>query len=364
MHKRKLDSLSSCRIVRVGNEVHKLTEPIELATIGEDFKLLAALNYESSDLQPGVFSLIPGDTFGSEPMWLVVRSLISPSGQKGHVLSEGDVIKLGRVKFTVKEVKSYEEDQACESVHTADSSDAEEINDEIPEEREYRMCRICLCDTSDRENPLVSPCSCAGTMKYIHLSCLQQWIASRMTSRYSENSISYYWKSTDCELCKHTFPANLNFSGKNFELFRIEKPESPFIILEANSRDRTGNRGVHVINMTNKTNIRLGRGHDSDVRISDISVSRCHAVIRFMKGQFILEDNTSKFGTLVQVKKPISLDCESAISVQIGRTVMKLAVRKPSHGVLMGSLDTDELNTSDDEEPKLTSLQKLHSSVI
>lgn len=332
--------------------------------MSEDFKLLAALNYETSDSQPGIFSLIPADTFGSEPMWLVVRSLISPSGQKGHVLSEGDAIKLGRVKFIVKEIKSYEEDQTCESVHTADSSDAEEINDEIPEEREYRMCRICLCDTSERENPLVSPCSCAGTMKYIHLGCLQQWIASRMSSRYSENSISYYWKSTDCELCKHTFPANVHFLGKNFELFRIEKPESPFIILEANSRDRTGNRGIHVINMTNKTNIRLGRGHDSDVRISDISVSRCHALIRFVKGQFILEDNTSKFGTLVQVKNPICLECDQAISVQIGRTVMKLTARKPSQGLLMGSLDTEELNTSDDEQPKLPSLQKLHSSVI
>jgi len=45
----------------------------------------------------------------------------------------------------------------------------------------------------------------------------------------------------------------------------------------------------------------MGRGSDSDVRISDISVSRCHALIKYEKDGFYLEDNNSKFGTLVLV---------------------------------------------------------------
>jgi pSer/pThr/pTyr-binding forkhead associated (FHA) protein len=47
----------------------------------------------------------------------------------------------------------------------------------------------------------------------------------------------------------------------------------------------------------------MGRGHESDLRINDISVSRCHALIKFKNGKFLLEDNLSKFGTLVLVKK-------------------------------------------------------------
>jgi pSer/pThr/pTyr-binding forkhead associated (FHA) protein len=52
----------------------------------------------------------------------------------------------------------------------------------------------------------------------------------------------------------------------------------------------------------------LGRGHDADVRVTDISVSRFHALIRkSQKGYFILEDNHSKFGTLALVRSPIPL---------------------------------------------------------
>lgn len=47
----------------------------------------------------------------------------------------------------------------------------------------------------------------------------------------------------------------------------------------------------------------MGRGHESDLRINDISVSRCHALIKFKDNRFLLEDNLSKFGTLVLIKK-------------------------------------------------------------
>lgn len=40
-----------------------------------------------------------------EKSWLVVRSLKSNSIDKGFKLSVGDIIKLGRVKFKIKEVK-------------------------------------------------------------------------------------------------------------------------------------------------------------------------------------------------------------------------------------------------------------------
>jgi pSer/pThr/pTyr-binding forkhead associated (FHA) protein len=61
---------------------------------------------------------------------------------------------------------------------------------------------------------------------------------------------------------------------------------------------------VHIIkpNQTKDT-FKMGRGHESDLRINDISVSRCHALIKFKNGKFLLEDNLSKFGTLVLVKK-------------------------------------------------------------
>jgi FHA domain len=37
---------------------------------------------------------------------------------------------------------------------------------------------------------------------------------------------------------------------------------------------------IHVINMLKTEQAKIGRGHDVDVRITDISVSRLHAVIK------------------------------------------------------------------------------------
>lgn len=51
-----------------------------------------------------------------------------------------------------------------------------------------------------------------------------------------------------------------------------------------------------------KPYIRIGRGNDNDLRLSDISVSRLHSFIkRDDSGSFYIEDNSSKFGTLVQL---------------------------------------------------------------
>lgn len=42
-----------------------------------------------------------------------------------------------------------------------------------------RVCRICLDeeDLSHQEsNPFITPCGCQGSMKFIHLNCVKEWI--------------------------------------------------------------------------------------------------------------------------------------------------------------------------------------------
>jgi len=97
------------------------------------------------------------------------------------------------------------------------------------------------------------------------------------------------------------------------------------------SRDRRTSGAVHIISLTRTKNvIKLGRGSDSDIRVSDISVSRCHAIISLREGGFYVEDNSSKFGTLVRLKNPIVLDNLNTVAVQIGRTVLSFSVKKVS----------------------------------
>ena len=59
------------------------------------------------------------------------------------------------------------------------------------------------------------------------------------------------------------------------------------------------------------------------MRVNDISVSRCHVVVKYSEeGYFTLEDKKSKFGTLVLIKDFLKIEVNSQKSVQIGRTVI------------------------------------------
>ncbi|XP_029474942.1 E3 ubiquitin-protein ligase MARCH1 isoform X2 [Rhinatrema bivittatum] len=52
------------------------------------------------------------------------------------------------------------------------------------------ICRICHCEGDD-ESPLITPCRCTGTLRFVHQTCLHQWIKSSDTRC--------------CELCKYDF---------------------------------------------------------------------------------------------------------------------------------------------------------------
>lgn len=83
--------------------------------------------------------------------------------------------------------------------------------------------------------------------------------------------------------------------------------------------------------MGSKSMIRVGRGHDSEIRITDISVSRTHAFFRkSTRGDYLLEDNSSKFGTLVQVRKPYMLPMNFPNYVQLGRSILEIFVKQPN----------------------------------
>jgi hypothetical protein len=74
-------------------------------------------------------------------------------------------------------------------------------------------CRICLED--DEINNLISPCLCDGYMKYVHSSCLDQWIFSQMNDNFSEDSI------ITCEICQTRY---------NIEPYKIKNPFMLFYI--------------------------------------------------------------------------------------------------------------------------------------
>ncbi|CAN6597984.1 hypothetical protein TRVA0_001S05138 [Trichomonascus vanleenenianus] len=61
-----------------------------------------------------------------------------------------------------------------------------------------KTCRICY--GTDEDSPveygrLISPCKCAGTAKYVHLMCLQDWRKTSPTQN------SFY----QCDVCKYRY---------------------------------------------------------------------------------------------------------------------------------------------------------------
>lgn len=87
---------------------------------------------------------------------------------------------------------------------------------------------------------------------------------------------------------------------------------------------------LHIVDMGAGILIKVGRGHDCQVRVTDISVSRLHGFFRkSSQGFFLLEDNASKFGTLIQVRKPFMLVLDQPNFFQLGRSIMELTVKIP-----------------------------------
>mmetsp|Transcript_1949 Transcript_1949/g.1757 ORF Transcript_1949/g.1757 Transcript_1949/m.1757 type:complete len:133 (+) Transcript_1949:349-747(+) len=131
-------------------------------------------------------------------------------------------------------------------------------------------------------------------MKYIHQCCLRGWIDSKKIVQSKTYIITYLWKAFECELCKESYDEALQ---TKYGLLQYENPFTDYMVLE--SINVNNSKNVYIIQINSeKIQFKIGRGHDNDIRISDISVSRFHASIKKEKDQFILYDNNSKFGTL------------------------------------------------------------------
>ena len=99
----------------------------------------------------------------------------------------------------------------------------------------------------------------------------------------------------------------------------IEKPVGLHLMLEGVS-DKANN--MMVIQNIPADGIKIGRGHECQIRITDISVSRSHARIDKIGDDYYVFDNKSKFGTLVKQDKLVLEVTRIKQGIQIGRTVI------------------------------------------
>lgn len=83
-----------------------------------------------------------------------------------------------------------------------------DIKDCHDEPEDETICKICLGNEPTKDNPLLAPCKCTGSVKFIHYECLKFWLSKKQHTNEKKNVISYFWKAFECELCKSIYPCN------------------------------------------------------------------------------------------------------------------------------------------------------------
>jgi hypothetical protein len=195
-----------------------------------------------------------------------------------------------------------------------------------------KICRICYMEEdSDSKNPLVQPCKCSGSMKYIHLNCLKQWLFTKSCTRLEKkkNFSIFIIKPVECELCKTKLPDFIMHNNKLYELLDFRTEFENHLTIESLTIDKNNNKCLYVINLDDNYSIKIGRGSQSDLTLSDISVSRVHSIITIYNQNIFIEDNNSKFGTLVLVQTPkLALGENLPLYIQVGRTFLECRINE------------------------------------
>ena len=196
-----------------------------------------------------------------------------------------------------------------------------------------KICRICYGEEEENEidNPLVQPCKCSGSLKYIHLNCLKHWLNTKSCAKMesNENYSIFLVKQVECEICKSKYPDFLKLNGKLHEILDFKSEFKNYFTLESLTIDKNNTRCIYVINLDNNIRLKIGRGHDANLTLSDISVSRVHCIITIENKNIFIEDNNSKFGTLILVQSPsLKLIENLPLFIQIGRTFLDCRIKK------------------------------------
>ena len=188
-------------------------------------------------------------------------------------------------------------------------------------------CRICFSEGSfEGNNPLISPCNCTGSVKYIHLNCLRKWLTSKVTVKSSPafDIYCYSYKYLECEICRSKISEQVEYRGKIISLLDFKNVDPPYLIMQTINLYNPKSKfidfnAVFVISFKKKNFLIIGRGSNSDIKLNDISVSRNHSMISYSNGGIFIDDIGSKFGTLLLIQNNILFLPYKELNIQTGK---------------------------------------------
>ena len=252
----------------------------------------------------------------------------------------------------------------------------EKINFDSKKLEKQKLCRICyMAETNSIINPLIKPCKCSGSMKYIHLKCLLQWLKTKIQvdkSEYIENNYFTLYSSekVECELCKQIFPHYIKHKHKLYNLmdldlnFEIDKKNknknklnnlnytdgdnvkknkekkdyeninnddsNAYVVFDTIPFDKTIPAYIYLAKFDKNKKLKIGRGLEMNLIMNDLSISRNHCQLELTEdGDILLQDNNSKFGTLILIQaKEIEILKGQTLTIQVGRSFFNISYKK------------------------------------
>ena len=207
-------------------------------------------------------------------------------------------------------------------------NDTVDINED-ENKKKQKICRICYFEEDSKDNPLIQPCKCIGSLKYIHLKCLKHWIMTKSCINVEEGEYCYVFlfRNSECELCKTKFTDLISHKNKLYYLLDFSEIFENYMLLETITVDDENNKFLYIISLEKNHEIKVGRGSTSDILISDASISRNHCLLSIEGKNIYLKDNNSKFGSLILIQnKKFKIIENLPLFFQIGRTFFNLSL--------------------------------------
>ena len=185
----------------------------------------------------------------------------------------------------------------------------------------------------------------SGDSKLIHLNCLSQWLKIKSDLINCPNNIykKLIFNTINCEICREKFP-EMAYDIINEKSYEIYNPEyfitslnniyHNYIVLE--SFELINNKKlIYIVSFDTKDKITIGRSQSSDLKISDVTISRIHSVLlRTKDNKILIKDACSKFGTLILLQSKKILINDKILSIQKGKVLLNLYVEYYKFGYM------------------------------
>jgi pSer/pThr/pTyr-binding forkhead associated (FHA) protein len=233
-------------------------------------------------------------------------------------LRQGDVFRLGQAYVLVSQIRLTADAAADVSAFSALSAeegggggevDADTDVDEDEESADSKrpQCYICY-EHGVKEDPLINLCQCTGSVKFVHMNCLQRWMQPEGSSAVN----------THCPICKTRYP----------EKAQAMMIRPPALLLESWSNHRAL-KLRHWVSFSQHSTASLGRfAEQNDVVIPDHSVSGEHAFIVHQNDQFWLHDRESSNGSFIRLCTPLRLTFGESLQLKMGKSLLSLHAKR------------------------------------